>query len=144
MLVCRPGRESQEEGKLIADPLFRNKLPFVRVTWVAVALALVFVAFLSVQSCFPEPKIAALSWAEESRISSQSLIPSSKTIIAVAKQAKASVVNVSLTTKVNEGQGFPEAPSPFFDDPFFRRFFGEELDRCRERMLVSCESKVVS
>jgi serine protease Do len=97
--------------------------------WVAVALALVFGAFLSVQSCFPEPKIAALSWAEESGRPSQSPIPSSQTVIGVAKQAKASVVNVSSTTKAREGQGFSEAPSPFFDDPFFRRFFGEEFQR---------------
>ncbi len=113
----------------MADPLFKNRLRFVRLTWVAVALALVFGAFLSVQSCFPEPKIAALSWAEESGLPSQSPIPSSHTVIAVAKQAKASVVNVSSTTKVREGQGLFEAPSPFFDDPFFRRFFGEEFQR---------------
>ncbi len=113
----------------MADPLVKWRLRFVRGVWVAVALALVFGAFLSVQSCFPEPKIAALSWAEESQRPSQSLIPSSHTVIAVAKQAKASVVNVSSTMKVNEGQGFSEAPSPFFDDPFFRRFFGEEFQR---------------
>lgn len=113
----------------MADHLVKWRLRLVRGVWVTVALALVFGAFLSVQSCFPEPKIAALSWAEESGRPSQSLISSSQTVIAVAKQAKASVVNVSSTTKVSGGQGFSEAPSPFFDDPFFRRFFGEEFQR---------------
>ncbi|MBX3335413.1 MAG: DegQ family serine endoprotease [Nitrospira sp.] len=71
----------------------------------------------------------APSWAEEASLPSASLIPSSQTVVAVAKQAKASVVNVSSTTNVGEGPGLSEAPSPFFDDPFFRRFFGEELQR---------------
>ncbi|MDR4467622.1 MAG: DegQ family serine endoprotease [Nitrospira sp.] len=71
----------------------------------------------------------APSWAEEASLPSASLIPSSQTVVAVAKQAKASVVNVSSTTNVGERPGLSEAPSPFFDDPFFRRFFGEELQR---------------
>ena len=113
----------------MVDLPFNWRPRFVRLTWVIGACALVFGAFLSVQSCLPEPNLTAPSWAEETRRPSQSLIPSSQTVIAVAKQAKASVVNVSSTTKVSEGQGLSEAPSPFFDDPFFRRFFGEELQR---------------
>ncbi|NGZ97932.1 MAG: hypothetical protein CV089_17725 [Nitrospira sp. WS110] len=47
--------------------------------------------------------------------------------VPIAKLAKASVVNVSSVKKAKqEGQSFQ---SPFFDDPFFRRFFGEEFER---------------
>lgn len=49
--------------------------------------------------------------------------------IAVAKQATASVVNISSTRKIKiPEQQFP-GPFPFFDDPFFRRFFGDIPDR---------------
>jgi len=49
--------------------------------------------------------------------------------VPIAKLAKASVVNVSSVKKTKqEGQSFQ---SPFFDDPFFRRFFGEEFERRR-------------
>ncbi len=52
--------------------------------------------------------------------------PANETFIAVAKMAKASVVNIASSRKVkneSEGGGNP------FDDPFFRRFFGEEPDK---------------
>jgi serine protease Do len=47
--------------------------------------------------------------------------------IAIAKQAKASVVNISAVKK-NKYRS-EQGASPFFDDPFFRRFFGEEFER---------------
>lgn len=47
--------------------------------------------------------------------------------VPIAKRAKASVVNVSSVKRTKqEGQSFQ---NPFFDDPFFRRFFGEEFER---------------
>ncbi|MGE0471904.1 MAG: DegQ family serine endoprotease [Nitrospira sp.] len=47
--------------------------------------------------------------------------------VPIAKRAKATVVNVSSVKKTKQdGQGFQ---NPFFDDPFFRRFFGEEFER---------------
>lgn len=56
-------------------------------------------------------------------------LPGSEVFISVAKKAQASVVNISSVRKVEAGaEGF-EFPSPFFDDPFFRRFFGEEFER---------------
>lgn len=56
----------------------------------------------------------------ERELSGQPFVP-------IAKRAKASVVNVSSVRKTRqEGQGFL---NPFFDDPFFRRFFGEEFER---------------
>ncbi|MDO9116482.1 MAG: DegQ family serine endoprotease [Nitrospira sp.] len=52
-----------------------------------------------------------------------------ETFIAVAKQANASVVTIASTRKrAARQQPFP-GPSPFFDDPFFRRFFGEPFER---------------
>lgn len=52
---------------------------------------------------------------------------SGQPFVPIAKLAKASVVNVSSVKKAKqEGQSFQ---SPFFDDPFFRRFFGEEFER---------------
>ena len=51
-------------------------------------------------------------------------LPSNDTFIRVSKEAMASVVNISSSRKVEQTQR-----SPFFDDPFFRRFFGEEFER---------------
>jgi serine protease Do len=53
--------------------------------------------------------------------------PGNETFIAVSKLAKASVVNISSSQKAaSAGEGFQ---NPFFNDPFFRRFFGEEERR---------------
>lgn len=51
-------------------------------------------------------------------------LPSNDTFIRVSKEAMASVVNIASTRTVEQG-----LRSPFFDDPFFRRFFGEEFER---------------
>lgn len=52
---------------------------------------------------------------------------SAQPFVAIAKQARASVVNISSVKKTKErSEAFP---SPFFDDPLFRRFFGEEFER---------------
>jgi len=97
----------------------------VRMTLPAVVVILA-AGVASVASCIPEPKVAEL-WAEEPRAAA--VFSSSQTFIAVAKQAKVSVVNVSSTRKVGGGKSPFESPSPFFDDPFFRRFFGDEFER---------------
>ncbi|HSF67433.1 MAG TPA: DegQ family serine endoprotease [Nitrospiraceae bacterium] len=52
---------------------------------------------------------------------------SAQPFVAIAKQAKASVVNISSVTKRTLRS--QQSPIPFFDDPFFRRFFGEEFER---------------
>lgn len=74
-------------------------------------------------------------FAKEAPASQPAVLPSSDTLITVAKQAKASVVNVSSTRKIVGGQESAESPFPFFDDPFFRRFFGEEFEH-RFRMPI--------
>jgi serine protease Do len=54
-------------------------------------------------------------------------IPPNGALVAVAKKARSSVVNISLLRRSrHEGEPFS---SPFFDDPLFRRFFGEEFER---------------
>ena len=55
----------------------------------------------------------------------RSLASSKDLFVSVAKLAKASVVNISAARKVAK-PGTPR--NPFFDDPFFRRFFGEEFE----------------
>jgi len=52
--------------------------------------------------------------------------PANETFIRVAKDAMASVVNISSTRKQEKASN--RNPLPFFDDPFFRRFFGEEFE----------------
>jgi serine protease Do len=47
--------------------------------------------------------------------------------ITIAQQAKASVVNISSMRK--SAQPGERLPRSFFDDPFFRRFFGEDFER---------------
>ncbi len=52
------------------------------------------------------------------------LLASNETFIQVSRDAMASVVNISATKRTVQA---PE--TPFSDDPFFRRFFGEEFER---------------
>ncbi len=48
------------------------------------------------------------------------------TLTQVAKQARHAVVNISTTVYAKK---LEPLQSPFFDDPFFRRFFGEEFEK---------------
>jgi serine protease Do len=54
-------------------------------------------------------------------------IPATSTLVNVAKTARASVVNLSLRRRSREEA--ERFSTPFFDDPFLRRFFGEEFER---------------
>ena len=58
-------------------------------------------------------------------ITTAATFPANETFVQVAKLAKASVVNISSARKAKT----QEFSNPFFDDPFFRRFFGEEFGR---------------
>ncbi len=48
------------------------------------------------------------------------------TLVQVAKLARPAVVNISTTVSAKK---LKPLQSPFFDDPFFRRFFGEEFEK---------------
>ena len=50
-------------------------------------------------------------------------------LIAVSKKVKPAVVNISIIGR--SSQQFHPFSSPFFDDPFFRRFFGERFQEER-------------
>jgi serine protease Do len=54
-------------------------------------------------------------------------LPPEQTFVEVAKHTMPAVVNISTTRLIRGREGFPE--TPFFDDPFFRRFFGDEFFR---------------
>ncbi len=56
----------------------------------------------------------------------------------VAEQAKPGIVNIS-TTRLVKAQRHP-----FFDDPFFRRFFGEESQRQQTRKVSNLGSGVIA
>ena len=90
---------------------------------IAALSTIFFLAILVVWSGGQELRIATSS-ADDTGDASAGIIQRSRTFVAVAKQAKASVVNVSSTRKASKGQS-----APFSDDPLFRRFFGEEFDR---------------
>ncbi len=85
------------------------------------------------------------AYTEEPTISKEAVDILSKTGQAMAEVAaavKPAVVNVS-TTQTIKTQGMP---SPFFNDPFFRRFFGDEfgqIEKPRERKQVSLGSGVI-
>ena len=53
------------------------------------------------------------------------LLASNETFVKIAKEAMASVVNISATKRTTQAPG----TNPLFEDPFFRRFFGEEFER---------------
>ncbi|MBI1820492.1 MAG: DegQ family serine endoprotease [Nitrospirae bacterium] len=66
-----------------------------------------------------------------------------ETFVEISKAATPAVVNISTTRLVKNEMG----PNPFFEDPFFRRFFGDELGRQfeqpRERKEQSLGSGVI-
>ena len=72
----------------------------------------------------PQPAIALASNTSPAVKVSTPLLASNETFTTVAKNAMASVVNISATKRTAQAQ-----ENPFTDDPFFRRFFGEEFER---------------
>ncbi len=77
-----------------------------------------------------KPKPPAISQAEQ-------------TFVEISKAVTPAVVNIATTRVVNRGE---EAPGFPFDDPFFRRFFGDEAPRRgqpRERRAQSLGSGVI-
>ena len=85
------------------------------------------------------------AYTEEPKISKESIELLSKAGQAMAEvvaATKPAVVNISTTRTIKA----PGIPSPFFDDPFFRRFFGDEfghLRKPREHKQASLGSGVI-
>src|SRR5581483_4174449 len=64
--------------------------------------------------------------AQPAALPAAAVLPQNDGFVTVAKLAKASVVNISSARKiVQKGEG----QNPLFEDPFFRRFFGEEFEK---------------
>jgi serine protease Do len=72
----------------------------------------------------PQPAMALASDVPPAVKVSTPLLASNETFIQVSKDAMASVVNISATKRTAQA---PE--NPLSEDPFFRRFFGEEFER---------------
>lgn len=92
------------------------------------------------------PPGGALSEQKETKKVDISLPPGNlPSFVEVARSATPAVVNISTTRVIRGGEGFPL--TPFFEDPFFRRFFGDEFLRPfgvpRERKEQSLGSGVV-
>ncbi|HUO76658.1 MAG TPA: DegQ family serine endoprotease [Thermodesulfovibrionales bacterium] len=109
------------------------------------ALSLTFLGLISCPGLSSIPGIQSLAYAEEPKISKEAVDILSKTSQAMAEIAaavKPAVVNIS-STRTIKTQG---AQSPFFSDPFFRRFFGDEFgnaNRPSERKQASLGSGVI-
>jgi len=73
----------------------------------------------------PQPALALASDTPPVVKVATPLLASNETFIKVAKDAMASVVNISATKRAAMGG----QKNPFLDDPFFRRFFGEEFEK---------------
>ncbi len=75
----------------------------------------------------PAGNVSATPVLSRNTLSDQDdLILHNSTLIQAARRAQPAVVNISTTVARKDG---PSRQSPFFDDPFFRRFFGDEFDK---------------
>lgn len=92
-----------------------------------IVLVILSLTTCSQSSNWPAEQPVAVAAQTVSQPESETGLPS-QPFIAVAKQAKAAVVNVSSVKKPLKRKDSGAAP-PFFDDPFLRRFFGEEFER---------------
>ena len=117
----------------VCERLTEGLGPFLNTGWVRVgALGFLLVALVNCSQGQGDssPMVqATVSAAEPTSTGSVARVttvglPSNDTFVRVSKEAMASVVNISTTRKVEES-----LKAPFFDDPFFRRFFGEEFER---------------
>src|SRR5215216_874444 len=98
---------------------------------VALVLALLPFSILHCSQSDAPPAIEAPSHADAAQqplaVPSAAVLPQNDGFVMVAKLAKASVVNISSARKiVQKGEG---QQNPLFEDPFFRRFFGEEFQK---------------
>lgn len=104
-----------------------SKTIYDRKIWV-LSLALLLFFFLAFQPC--------VEAAEDD--SSQVLNQFGNAMAKVAEQVKPAIVNIS-TTRLVKAQRHP-----FFDDPFFRRFFGDEFQRQQTRKITNLGSGVIA
>ncbi|HEY1384701.1 MAG TPA: DegQ family serine endoprotease [Dongiaceae bacterium] len=89
--------------------------------------------------------VAAAALSAVPALAQQDTVPTSSqqinlTFAPVVKQVAPAVVNIYTKTVVKQ-----QAPSPFFDDPFFKQFFGDQFNfgRSRERIQNALGSGVI-
>jgi Do/DeqQ family serine protease len=103
-------------------------------------------SFLAVAFCFGVPGSASAQDAVVTRVVPKSAAAIKQSFAPVVKRAAPTVVNVYVRHRIKQ------SVSPFFNDPVFRRFFGQQFGVPRERVqnslgsgvLVSTEGVVVT
>ena len=118
-IASTPEGAAEQVGSGLAAPI-RNRPA-------APLAGAILVLFMSLAICSPPQDAAAgqpTTGADQPGAANAGIF--AQPFVAVAKHAKAAVVNISSVKKTAQGA---ERPGPFFDDPFFRRFFGEEFER---------------
>lgn len=90
-------------------------------------IGLGIVAGITITSNFnlTSPGSAVSTESKEATPLSSSTVRPDETFVEISKSATPAVVNISTTRLIKNENG----PNPFFEDPFFRRFFGEEFGR---------------
>ncbi|MGB9715232.1 MAG: DegQ family serine endoprotease [Thermodesulfovibrionales bacterium] len=106
-------------------------------------IILVFFAGLTFSINLPEAELFSSAYAEP-KISQESIDILSKTgraIAEIVEEVKPAIVNISTTRIIKTKQTI----DPFFNDPFFRRFFGDEwpFRLPKERKTMSLGSGVI-
>lgn len=98
----------------------------------------------SLRGVIPSAAVCSILWAMqlETPLAQERLVPKDQQQVLlsfspIVKRARPAVVNVYVRRRVRQFS------SPFFDDPFFRRFFGSELGIPRSRMENSLGSGVI-
>ena len=128
----------------LRESKFKRVLP--RTNTVVWGLFIIVLIFLSNSAFYNFFVSASDAFAEVPEISSDSVNSLTKTSQAIAEVAKAvrpAIVNIS-TTRTEKISESPFAP--FFDDPFFRKFFGDRYrhpKRPKERKTASLGSGVI-
>jgi serine protease DegS len=104
--------------------------------FVTIGLAIAFVAMYLYPELVTGPKpVVELTESTQNRDDANQT--GMVSYAAAVKQAAPAVVNI-YTSKI-----ITERANPFFSDPFFRRFFGDELGRPRQRQETSLGSGVI-
>jgi serine protease Do len=124
--------------------LIRRKKMFFKITKKGIPIVVNFVTILFILGLILPINFGgpSNSFASEPKISQQSIDILNQIGQATAEIVEAvtpSIVNIS-TTRIIKNQG---QPNPFFDDPFFRKFFGDRFKLPKERKTASLGSGVI-
>ncbi len=120
----------QEERMLLKKKRFLTISTLIRTWFMAVLIVSLNLAYW-LPTYASEPKISQKSITVLSELG--------QAMAEISEAVKPSIVNISTTRTVQiKGQ-----INPFFDDPFFRRFFGDQFKMPKERKTASLGSGVI-